>query len=64
MSRTSSGKKILEALFSNPIAFGAELRRYVRDVEAGADPIEALHGHVCGEHCWHQQFKKTPKGSP
>lgn len=30
-------------------------RKYVRDVAAGADPIEALHGHVCDERCWHYQ---------
>jgi len=37
----------------------AEVKRYVRDVEAGADPIEALHGHVCGPDCWHGQNRST-----
>lgn len=31
----------------------AALREYVKDVKAGADPIEALHGHKCGPKCWH-----------
>jgi hypothetical protein len=30
-----------------------EIGRYVKDVSEGADPIEALHGHVCGRGCWH-----------
>ncbi len=34
------------------------LREYVKLVAAGADPIEALHGHVCGPDCWHEQIKK------
>lgn len=32
----------------------AEYARLVRD---GADPIEALHGHVCGPDCWHEQMR-------
>ena len=24
-------------------------------VEDDADPVEALHGHVCGSGCWHEQ---------
>ena len=30
-----------------------EIRTYVKNVADGADPIEALHGHVCGRGCWH-----------
>jgi hypothetical protein len=36
-----------------------ELARFARDVEAGADPIEAMHGHVCGPGCWHKM--KVPR---
>ena len=27
--------------------------QYAKNVEAGADPIEALHGHLCGPDCMH-----------
>jgi chromosome condensin MukBEF MukE localization factor len=30
-----------------------DVRTYARNVEAGADPIEALHGHLCGPGCTH-----------
>lgn len=30
-----------------------QLREYSRAVAAGADPIEALHGHKCGSGCMH-----------
>jgi len=36
-----------------------ELARFARDVEAGTDPIEAMHGHKCGPDCWHQQGRKV-----
>lgn len=26
---------------------------YLDLISAGADPIEALHDHVCGPDCWH-----------
>ncbi len=29
------------------------LRSYLSAVDAGADPIEALSGHLCGPGCWH-----------
>ncbi len=35
------------------------LNRWTRDVEAGADPIEALHGHICSPKCWHQQINSA-----
>lgn len=35
------------------------LKTYLKAVKNGADPIEALHGHVCGPTCWHEQFKKA-----
>lgn len=28
-------------------------RTYASQVAAGADPIEALSGHLCGPRCWH-----------
>jgi hypothetical protein len=30
-----------------------QARLYAEVVAAGADPIEALHGHLCGPKCWH-----------
>jgi hypothetical protein len=33
-----------------------EIRDYLELVSAGADPIEALHGHICGPDCWHWPF--------
>lgn len=30
-----------------------ELKKYANAVSQGADPIEALHGHLCGPTCWH-----------
>lgn len=33
-----------------------DLTRYLDAIDQGADPIEALHGHVCGPDCWHQQM--------
>jgi hypothetical protein len=33
-----------------------EIKRYLKDVEAGEDPIEALHGHLCDSDCWHYQL--------
>jgi hypothetical protein len=35
------------------------LREYNKSVAAGADPIEALHGHICGPNCWHQRLSKV-----
>jgi len=37
------------------------LREYNKNVAAGADPIEALHGHICGPNCWHQWLRARPK---
>ena len=31
----------------------AAYTKYVRAIEAGADPIEAMHGHYCGPTCIH-----------
>ena len=36
-----------------------EFFRYFRDVAEGADPIEAMHGHICSDDCWHNQLKKV-----
>jgi hypothetical protein len=41
-----------------------DLKRYVNAVNAGADPIEAMHGHICGPDCWHEQMKKTMGQKP
>jgi len=30
-----------------------DLVEYYENVKAGADPIEALHGHLCGPKCLH-----------
>jgi hypothetical protein len=38
-----------------------EFVRYFRDIEAGADPIEAMHGHICDANCWHNQLKKVKR---
>lgn len=29
------------------------ISEWYTNVKAGADPIEALHGHLCGPHCFH-----------
>jgi hypothetical protein len=31
---------------------------WLKLVMNGADPIEALHGHVCGPTCWHEQMQQ------
>lgn len=36
-------------------ALGSVLEE-LRGFKHGADPIEAMHGHVCGPDCWHQQM--------
>lgn len=41
-----------------------DLKRYVNAVKGGADPIEAMHGHICGPHCWHEQMKKAMGQKP
>lgn len=56
MSRKSAFMAIFDAFLEDPRGVIADLRRYARDVEGGADPIEALHGHICGPDCWHQQL--------
>jgi len=38
------------------------LREWNKNVAAGADPIEALHGHICGPNCWHQRMAKASDG--
>lgn len=30
-----------------------QFQQYSENVANGADPIEALSGHLCGPHCWH-----------
>ncbi len=30
-----------------------DVAEYLVNVKAGADPVEALHGHLCGPKCWH-----------
>jgi hypothetical protein len=42
---------VVAAILSKPKA----LADYLDQVEAGADPIEALHGHICSVDCWHRQ---------
>jgi hypothetical protein len=34
---------------------------YARLVRDGADPIEAMHSHLCGPNCWHEQMKSSLK---
>lgn len=48
-------RKVLDQVLADPQAALDEVKRYVRDVRGGADPIEALHGHVCSAECWHGQ---------
>lgn len=31
-------------------------KEYADNVRDGADPIEAMHGHLCGPKCWHWEF--------
>ena len=50
-------RKVLDQFLADPKGVIEEVKRYVRDVEAGADPIEALHGHICSPECWHQQLR-------
>ena len=33
-----------------------EVREYLQNVKDVADPIEALHGHLCGPGCLHWDF--------
>jgi hypothetical protein len=40
--------------------FFAELNRISRAVQKGADPIEAMHGHICGPKCWHRALTPRP----
>jgi hypothetical protein len=42
----------ITAILSKPKA----LADYLDQVDAGADPIEALSGHVCHPTCWHRQM--------
>lgn len=30
-----------------------KMREYADNVRHGADPIEAMSGHLCGPKCWH-----------
>lgn len=40
----------------------ALFRRIEKAVDAaGGDPIEALHGHVCGADCWHNEWMGLAK---
>jgi hypothetical protein len=48
-------RKLLDTILADPQKAMDDVRRYVRDVRGGADPIEALHGHVCSAECWHGQ---------
>ena len=36
----------------------AAVATWFESVHRGADPIEAMHGHVCGPGCWHQMFNR------
>ena len=47
----SAWRKVLDTILADP----QKAMDYVRDVRGGADPIEALHGHVCSAECWHGQ---------
>jgi hypothetical protein len=53
----SDWRKLFDRVLADPAAAIAEVKRYARDVAAGADPIEAIHGHVCSKDCWHEQMK-------
>jgi hypothetical protein len=33
--------------------FFSALAEWYELVSHGADPIEAMHGHLCGPRCWH-----------
>lgn len=48
-------RKLIDTILADPQAALDGVRKYVRDVRSGADPIEALHGHVCSAECWHGQ---------
>jgi hypothetical protein len=41
-----------------------DLRKYVAAVKGGADPIEAMHGHICRPGCWHDRMKKAAGEKP
>lgn len=51
--RSSSGSS---AKMPSAKEFFKALRDWWKLVKAGADPIEAMHGHVCSPSCWHNQF--------
>lgn len=55
-------RKLLDTVLADPQKALDDVRRYVRDVEAGVDPIEALHGHICSPECWHNAL--SPKNWP
>jgi hypothetical protein len=55
----SAWRKLLDTFVADPQGSIEELKRYVRDVRAGADPIEALHGHVCSASCWHSHGRSA-----
>jgi hypothetical protein len=48
-------RKLLDTILADPQKAMDDVKRYVSDVRGGADPIEALHGHVCSAECWHGQ---------
>jgi hypothetical protein len=57
---------LLDRFLADPKAVVDGVKKYISDVENGADPIEALHGHVCSPKCWHQQIysKNWPDRCP
>lgn len=54
MKRGPLRKRIREFVESGGArALFEEFRRWGAEIAHGADPIEALHGHLCGPKCWH-----------
>jgi len=63
-----SWSKFWEAVKDEKVGdLAAKFKQYAENVRDGADPIEAMSGHLCGPHCMHwgtmseEQRKKLKK---
>jgi hypothetical protein len=66
-SKKKDWKKVISSFFTEPgqaAGIIRSLKRYAAAVKAGSDPIEAAHGHICGNGCWHDRFKTAVGQNP
>lgn len=38
------------------MGFFEDVAKWVENCKHGADPLEAMHGHLCGPGCWHWEM--------